>query len=224
MQITLHWSVRIIEQTPLEKPFGRNRLAEIAPTRMSLLLRLRDGGDSDAWSQFVDIYGVLVFNFARRHGWHDADAADLVQEVLIEVSKSIGRFNYDPKVGKFRSWIYKITKRTASRLQDRQQRLPTGTGDSGVQEMLQQVPDGPSDLERFWEQEYERQLLLRVSERIRDDVNASTWQAFWQTAVEGKSPQSVASELGLSVGSVYVARNRVMKRLTIEAREFDDYQ
>ena len=65
-------------------------------TRPSLLIRLRDVGDADAWRTFVTIYAPLVHRFGRRHGLQDADAADLTQDVLGEVCRAIRSFEYQP--------------------------------------------------------------------------------------------------------------------------------
>ncbi|HKB35845.1 MAG TPA: sigma factor, partial [Gemmataceae bacterium] len=51
-------------------------------TRPSLLVRIRDAADREAWRQFVELYAPLVYRFARRRGLQDADAADLAQDVL----------------------------------------------------------------------------------------------------------------------------------------------
>ena len=70
------------------------------------------------------------------------------------------------------------------------------------------------DPEAAWEQEYQQQLFRLAAAQVRDAFAPSTWAAFWRTAVEGKSGATVAAELGLSVGAVYVARSRVLARLT----------
>ena len=48
-------------------------------TRPSLLIRVRDPADADAWRQFLDLYGPLVYRFARKRGLQDADAAEWVK-------------------------------------------------------------------------------------------------------------------------------------------------
>src|SRR4051794_27722586 len=58
--------------------------------RASLLDRLGDPSDGEAWARFVEIFGPLVYIFARRGGLPDAEAADLVQEVLCAVAGAIG--------------------------------------------------------------------------------------------------------------------------------------
>src|SRR6266566_2063182 len=69
-------------------------------TRASLLARLGNPQDRAAWQQFVELYGSLIYGFARKHGMQDADAADLTQEVFAEVARTAGRSCYDPKQGR----------------------------------------------------------------------------------------------------------------------------
>lgn len=197
-------------------------MAEAAQTRASLLIRIRDTGDADAWAQFVEIYSPVIFSFARRSGMQESDAADLVQEVMGEVTKSINGFEYDPKLGRFRSWLYKIAKRTIFRVQRKRRSQPTPSGDSETLHLLEDQPDTYDEVQEFWNKEYQRTLLEWAADKIRPQFQDATWQAFWLTSVEEKSAKDVAAELGLSLGSVYVAKSRVTKRLAEKIQEIDD--
>src|SRR5262249_2851237 len=73
-------------------------------TRQSLLLRLRDHQDHEAWAQFVDVYAPLIYDYARRRGLQDADAADLTQACLRRFAACVGSLEYDPQRGSFRGW------------------------------------------------------------------------------------------------------------------------
>src|SRR5919197_2744578 len=84
-------------------------------TRASLLVRLRDPNDADAWSEFVRLYAAVIYGFARKHGLQDADAADLTQEVLRAVAGAVGRLEYDPARGSFRGWLFTVVR---NRLRD----------------------------------------------------------------------------------------------------------
>jgi RNA polymerase sigma-70 factor (ECF subfamily) len=189
-------------------------MADLPNTRPSLLVRLREAGDDDAWREFVRLYAPLVYNFGRRQGLQDADAADLTQEVLRGVSTAIGRLDYDPQRGLFRSWLFTLARRRLADFLAGKQRQAAADGGSAAQECLAAVP-APAD-EDHWNEEYERHLFHRAVERVRGEFTERTWQAFWQTTVAGRKPQEVAAELDLSVGAVYIARSRVQARLKEE--------
>jgi RNA polymerase sigma-70 factor (ECF subfamily) len=182
-------------------------------TRPSLLVRLRDARDEAAWAQFVEIYAPLVYGFARKHGLQDADAADVTQEVLQAVSVAAKKLEYDPRRGSFRGWLFTVVRNKLRNFLSRQKRPGQGSGSAKMQNLLMELPDREEDQTALWEQEYERQLFSWAAAQIRSDFQDSTWQAFWQTAVEGKSGKEVAKVLGMSVAAVYLAKGRVMGRL-----------
>jgi RNA polymerase sigma factor (sigma-70 family) len=188
-------------------------------TSASLLLRIRDRGDHAAWSRFVEVYQPLIHGFARKHGLQEADAADLAQEVLRAVARSVGRLDYDPRRGTFRGWLFTVVRNQLRDFRDRQRRQVAGSGNSGVQQLLNEQPTPPGGPEEDWDREYERRLFTWAAEQVRPTVQPATWQAFWLTAVEGKSGQEVAQALGLSVAAVYLAKSRVMARLKEEIRQ-----
>jgi RNA polymerase sigma-70 factor (ECF subfamily) len=188
-------------------------MEEAPVTRASLLVRIRDGHDADAWRQFVTLYAPVVYRFARRRGLQDADAADLMQEVFRSVAAAAGRLNYDPKRGTFRGWLYTVTRNKIYSFLGAQQRRPRGSGDSGTQEWLeaQAAPDDSANDE--WDREYQRRQFAWTAEQVRGEFTDQTWQAFRQTAVEDVPAKEVARRLGMSPGAVYVAKSRVLARL-----------
>jgi RNA polymerase sigma-70 factor (ECF subfamily) len=187
-------------------------MAEIPPTRASLLVRLRDPRDGAAWTQFVELYAPLVYGYARKQGLQDADAADLSQEVLGAVARGIGRLEYDPQRGSFRNWLFTIVRRRLSSLSSAQENRPRGSGDPATQELLERCP-APSGEEAQWQAEWEDRLFVWACEQVRKDVTETTWQAFWRTALVAEPGKQVAADLGLSVAAVYRARSRVLARL-----------
>lgn len=188
-------------------------------TRASLLVRLGNPQDRAAWQQFVELYGTLVYSFARGRGLQDADAADLTQEVFTAIAQSVGRWRFDAQKGSFRGWLYGVTRHRIARFVRSRRRQAIGTGDAAAQEILNEQPSTDSALENMWEQEFQQQLFRLAVAQVKDSFAPSTWSAFWRTAVEGKSAAIVASELDLSVGSIYVARSRVLARITQQIRQ-----
>ncbi|MEM8945602.1 MAG: sigma-70 family RNA polymerase sigma factor [Planctomycetota bacterium] len=189
-------------------------------TKNSLIFRIRDSSDRDAWSHFVDIYGPLVYRYGRRRGLQDADAADLSQTVLTEVSHCIDRFDYDPALGRFRNWLMVIARYKLSALtRDRSKQI--GTSAALTHDRLDQQP-AADEFSTLWEAEYQNYLFRWAANLVRDEIEERTWQAFWRTAVENKTSSDVATELGMRVGTVYAAKCRVILRIRQKIAEVDD--
>src|SRR5262252_10158897 len=117
-------------------------MEEAPATRVSLLLRIREGGDQEAWRQFVQLYAPVVYGFARKRGLQDADAADVMQDVLRSVAVASARLNYDPARGSFRGWLYTVARNKVFNFLDgARHRLGRGSGDTGVREKLEAQPE-----------------------------------------------------------------------------------
>lgn len=194
-------------------------------TRASLLVRLRDGADHAAWQEFLKLYGPVVYGFARKRGLQDADAADVMQDVLRSVSSAIARLDYDRHQGTFRGWLFTISRNKIFNFLSARRIRPQAAGDSGAHRLLNQQPDDRDGAEQ-WEMEYQRRLAAIAMERIRGEFQENSWQSFWLTAVERQAASEVSKKLGLSAGAVYVAKSRVLARLKEEVeslqRQEDD--
>jgi RNA polymerase sigma-70 factor (ECF subfamily) len=191
-------------------------MSEPPTTRPSLLLRLRDPMDERAWGEFVEIYGPLVHQLARRRGLQDADAADLVQEVFRAVAAAIERYDPDPARGSFRGWLSTIARNLIVNLLEAQRRHPRGTGDTDIRHLLEAQPAPRSEESVLFDREYRRRLLHWAAARVRGEFAETIWQAFWRTGVEGQAAEEAARSLGLSVGSVYQYKSRVVARIRRE--------
>ena len=182
-------------------------------TRPSLLVRLRDSRDTEAWNWFVAVYGPLIYSFARKHGLQDADAADLMQESMRVVAGALRSLEYDPKRGSFRAWLFAVARNQLLRFWSRQNRAGRGTGSSSAQQRLEEIQSTSETPVAEWDEECDRFRFAWAAERVRGQVQSTTWEAFWKTAVDGLSGQEVAAALGMSVAAVYLAKSRVMARL-----------
>jgi RNA polymerase sigma-70 factor (ECF subfamily) len=60
-------------------------------------------------------------------------------------------------------------------------------------------------------------LYHRALELVRGEFEERTWQMFWQTVVDGRTPADVAADLGVSDAAVRQAKSRVLRRLKEEA-------
>lgn len=179
-------------------------------TPVSLLLRLKDPEqEQEAWARFVRLYTPIVYYWARRHGLKEDDALDLVQEVFMALVQELPRFAYDGSKS-FRGWLFTITQNKC-RLRFRRRTLPAAGGDDPTLDHV--VAPTEDDLV---EREYQQRLAAQALRVMQADFAPATWKACWEVVVANRPADEVASELGLTVGAVYAARFRVLRRLREE--------
>jgi RNA polymerase sigma-70 factor (ECF subfamily) len=180
-------------------------------TPVSLLERLRQPGDREAWDRFVELYTPLIFHWARRAGSPPQDAADLVQEVFVLLLQKLPQFHYEP--GKsFRAWLHTVTvNKWRENWRSCRARRALATGDA----TLDDVP-APDEAAALWETEYRRQIAGRALQLMQRDFEPATWKACWEHGICRRPAREVAEELGISVNVVYLSTSRVLRRLREE--------
>ena len=179
-------------------------------TSISLLLRLRQPGQAEAWVRLVELYTPLLFYWARRTGMGEHEAADLVQDVFTVLVQKLPEFTYDERKS-FRGWLRTIL---LNKYRDGRRHAGTVAIHSN-EDALANVPDGAA-LDLFWETEYRQQLVGRALELMQAEFQTTTWKACWETVVNERPAAAVAAELGISVDAVYAGKSRVLRRLRQE--------
>ena len=191
---------------------GEDGRSSSTATHGSLLQRAR-GHDPAAWERMVALYGPLVLGWCRSAGLRDDDAADVFQEVFQAVAVHLHGFHRDRTGDTFRGWLRTIARNKLIDHFRRQSREPAGVGGSEAQDLLAQVAGAIAPVEVAAADGAETAMLHRALALIRDEFEPRTWQAFWQTAVEGRTAADVAAELCTTPGAVRVAKSRVLHRL-----------
>jgi RNA polymerase sigma-70 factor (ECF subfamily) len=178
-------------------------------THASLLIRLRDEGDSAAWREFDDRYGELIRGFARRRDLQAADCDDVAQDVMLSLSKVMPDFQYDPAKGKFRSYLKTATLRAI--LQKSQQKH--GEVALGSIEEATRLAAADTDVDEAWELEWQRYHLRQAMRTLETEFNETDRKAFWRYGIDGCDAKETAAELNISVNQVYYAKSQILKRL-----------
>lgn len=187
-------------------------------TRFSLIGRLSNPENVEAWNEFAQIYQPMIFRIARRRGLQHADASEVTQEVLTRVANAVESWDPDRNKGTFRGWIYRITRNVTIDYLRKAGRQPINL-DTLSSVPIRDFSDPSQEQSREFQMEYEKQLFVWAANKIQGEFKPRTWQAFWTTAVEGKSVRETAIELSMTAGAIYVSRSRVMKRLSEEVQK-----
>lgn len=194
-------------------------MPDLPDTRESLLLKVAEPANAEAWQEFAAIYRPAVYRLARKRGLQDADAEDLAQRVLVVVSHKIAEWRPTSPKGAFRAWLVTIARNAIVNALTR--RTPdAAVGGSSMLGRLGNQPDrNEANAETDIDEEFRRGLFRRAAEQIRPEFQEATWSAFWLTAVEGLAIDEAARQLGKHEGSVYASRSRIMRRLKQKVQE-----
>ncbi len=179
-------------------------------TSPTLLDRLRDVANHEAWRRFVQIYTPMMYAWACRTGLQEHDANDLVQDVFTVLVKALPGFRYDRKQS-FRAWLHTVLMNKWRESVRRRVPQTLDPQEGPLADLAR--PDDPEFLD---DSEYRKQLVRRGMELIRGDFRPATWRAWWEFVIVGRPAAEVACEAGVSVHAVYLAKARVLRRLRQE--------
>jgi RNA polymerase sigma-70 factor (ECF subfamily) len=192
---------------------------ELTPdTRASLLGKLKESENSCAWNDFTEIYVPVIRRTALRMGLQNADADNVVQDVLLVVSQAIHQWLDRPERGSFRAWLFRIAKNKALDLLTRKATRP----ENAPNRHWESIADRDTAISSFWESEYRLELFSRAAKEIQKAVSESTWQAFWMSTVEAVPIKEVAEKLGVREGVVYLSRCRVLNRIRTLVKQWEN--
>ena len=186
-------------------------------TSISLLNRLQQTGDSMSWNRLVELYAPLLRLWLRKYDVQASDVDDLVQEVLMAVSKDLESFDNNGRPGAFRSWLRTILVFRLRNFWRKRGRRPQARGGSDVDLRLDQLEDPTSEMSAIWNRQHDRHVTRRLLAMSEASFAPNTWAAFCRVALDGAKPDNVADELGISVNAVFIAKSRVLSRLRQEA-------
>jgi RNA polymerase sigma factor (sigma-70 family) len=220
----------------------RDRNDEFIPTRRSLLSRLKDWDDRESWRDFFDTYGKLIYGLARKAGLSDAEAQDAVQDTLIAAAKEMPGFKYNPAIGSFKGWLLEVARRRianqfrkrspgkSARGADRPPasqafaHLPSGRRepDEARTATIERISDPNSeDLDRLWEEEWQKNSLEVALARVKRRCNAKQYQIFNLYVTQQWPIELVKSTLSVSAAQVYMAKMRISRLIKSEVRTLE---
>lgn len=199
----------------------KQRTEEFIPTRASLLYRIKDWQNEESWNDFVNTYRRLIYSVALKSGLTSAEADEVLQETFIAVSKNIGGFDYDPKIGSFKAWLMQQTRwRITDQFRKRQRGIAADThrdGETAHTATIERIPDtNGNTLDRIWDAEWRQGLLAAATARVRRRAQPEHYQLYHLFAVQNWPAKKIAETLEVTVNQVNIATHRVKKLIKEE--------
>ncbi len=209
-----------MESTPLPVELPPD---ELLPTRPSLLARLRNKDDSKAWQQgweeFYLRYHPVIYRHALKHGLQEADAEDVVQEIVIGLARSLPQFQYDPTVCSFKTWLFRVVRNKIVdhvRKSGRQRRGPVAgpEAEHDPEALAEVADDSVLTPDKEWDLMWEANLRRVALEHVKNRVKPMTMRLYLHHVVDGHSVEATVSCFGDSLvtpDAVHLAKHRVQK-------------
>lgn len=199
-------------------------------TDPQLIAAIADRGQQDAWYQFERLYAPALLSTLRKQGFSASDADDCCQRIFAKLILAAGKFKDDGQPAAFRRWLYRVARNETITFLRQQTRHPISLSESQWLSQCEQNHSGSlslnttgnPDIESSIEYEYRKQVFLETAAIVQAEINPLHWQAFYRTMIDGEPTPVVAKDLNMSVGAVYVAKGRVLKKLQQAAKDWED--
>ena len=181
------------------------------PNTPDMLWQRLAAGEPAAVDEALAHYGRLIWSLARRHTQGEAEAEDAVQDILLDLWKSAGR--YDSRFGSPATFVATIARR---RLIDRRRKSQRRLQPDALTDREGVAIDLPDPRANRAEANADAGIALEaleeLSDREREAILLSTYQ--------GMSHSQIAAQTNQPLGSVktYIRRGLIRVRERLERR------
>lgn len=179
----------------------------VPPTQLTLIARLQDPADEEAWRRFESRYRDLVVRFAVRQGLQPTDAEDVAQAVFAALVRAMPGFRLDPGKGRFRSYLFRAVRNEISRVRSRATR-PTG----GVEGLSTEDGAAEGAAARAFEDEWiDHHFRIAMAEIRRTFAPESV--AIFERLMRGEPVEAIAVDCGTTAQAVHKVKQRIRDRM-----------
>ena len=179
---------------------------QLQSTSLTLLEELRLGADPNAWELFSQLYRDPILHWAKLANLDEADAEDVTQEVLLTIYRNIRNFSR-AREGSFRRWI----RRTLQMIIRRHLEIRRGIPLDHLGEKALEVAGGDQFITA---QDYYQRVMESAIHLLFREFEPMSWRLFLDTISTSTSVADLARIHNVSANSIYIARFRIINRLT----------
>ena len=183
-------------------------------THGTLLKELKEGNET-AWWEFRNTYRPLIFYCARKGGLSAGEFILLEQEVLLRFLKVSRNFEYDPRKGRFRTYLGRIVQAAICDIR----RNRPGRSSVAIDSLTE---PGNFEFEWRWEEDWRRHVFWRAMKIAAKKYPPHVIMAFRRNVLDEVPAESVAKELDICLASVYNYRNKVLAEIKRIVTEIDE--
>lgn len=184
-------------------------------TRITLLEKIRDSHDDQAWEEFIYYYQKYVDVILRRMSVPEQHLDELCHRIMITLWRKIPDFEYKRGKVLFRTWLCVVVENQARNFFREQNALKRQSHGNAL-DVLLEIP-GESELADLIEREwnvYVSKLAWDTISRELPDYCRLTFEAH----LAGKSAEEIMEEHSIRLNTVHVYLKRCRDKLKKEIK------
>lgn len=180
----------------------------VPATQPTLIQRLRDPADQEAWQRFEAGYREMLVRFAMRRGLQRADAEDVAQAVFAAMVTAMQGFTLDAGRGRFRDYLFRAVRNEIARNRLRSAVAPGPGAARSLDERDGAEPDEARDFEDEWTAHH-----LRTALDFLRSTQPPQSVAVFERLLAGDPVVGVAAAFGMTVDAVHKVKQRMRDRM-----------
>ena len=188
---------------------------DVYKTRQTLIQKVKNQHDENAWEEFLQIYHKYIFAIIRASGIDKNDAGDILQEILLRLWNRLPEMD-EGEIRRFRSYLATITRncimdflRKKMRHKGKMEKVHELGGESHLDTI--QLPE----IDKIAKREWENYLTNQALKNIAKSFSGKAIEVFILSS-KGHEIDAIAKQLELASQSVYRLRSRVKAKLIEE--------
>ncbi|WP_322608874.1 RNA polymerase sigma factor [Pontiella agarivorans] len=187
-------------------------------TRKTLIARIKDQYDEQAWQEFIEFYTRYIYSIIRQMRISEDDADEIHQKVMVKLWAKIPDLNTE-EILRFRSYLATVTKnevrqfiRSRTRRVERENKAYHDDSISYLQSI--RLPE----IDQIAEEEWRVHLTNLALKKVQTQFSRKAIEAF-KLRIQGISYEEIAQRVGLTVGSVKKLTSRVKTSFYAEVEQ-----
>lgn len=190
-------------------------MTETFQTSATLLNALRQQNDEQAWQRFMQCYERFIYSCIRKMNISEQDTLELTQAVIIRIWEKMPNFEYQKKQGKFRNWLFTVTRNETLKFLQKQQ------GQNRILEKYNKEQTTALSSFDWIDKEWQNYLVNEAFNAIRPSLSPKSIQIYLGL-LKGGSPDELAEKFNVERNTVYVYKKRITKRLVAEVKRLEE--
>lgn len=187
----------------------------VSYTTNSSFLRRVQSGNENAWREFYQKYSGMICHIGKKRNLSPEECEDLMIEVMMIFWKKMDSFVYDSQRGKFRSYLGKFADFCALRRFASSRRHNAALASISV--------EYPPDIDSACLEEWQKFLLDRALEELKESVDTVTFQVFYMSFFQQRPVAEISVITRKTANNIYMIRFRCLAKLRKLIKEYRQF-